>query len=76
MPSEHAEPALTVRAPAELKSAAQDVLNDRGLEMRSFIVACLTGLREDPDGLLDVLARHWPAPKPRRGGRPPRSSPS
>jgi hypothetical protein len=67
--SQHAEPeGLTVRPGAEVKAAASKVLAARELEMRGFIVACLAALAADPDGLLAMLAPHWPPPKPR--GRP------
>ena len=59
-----------MRPGAAVKAAASKVLSDRELEMRAFIVACLAALAADPDGLLAMLAPHWPPPKPR--GRPPR----
>lgn len=74
MPSKHGkhvDPPLTVRPPAELKQAAQQLLAGRGLQMRAFVVACLTALKKDPDQFLADLKPHWPAPKPHRGGRPP-----
>jgi hypothetical protein len=74
MGSQHADPALTVRPPAEVKDRADAVLKERGLEMRGFVVACLAALADDPDALLAHLGKHWPAEKPR--GRPRRSSPS
>lgn len=70
MSSNHADPPLTVRPPGELKAAASDELDSRGLHMRSFVVACLAALRADPDGFLRLLTPHWPADKPR--GRPRR----
>jgi hypothetical protein len=67
--SQHAEPeALTVRPGAEVKAAASRVLSERDLEMRAFIVACLTALAAEPDRFLATLAPHWPPAKPR--GRP------
>lgn len=70
MPSEHREPALTVRPPADLKRDTQVELAGRGLQMRAFVVACLTALKADPEWFLAVLKPHWPDPKPHRGGRP------
>ncbi|MFG1913081.1 hypothetical protein [Kribbella sp. NPDC048928] len=70
MGSQHADPALTVRAPADVKGRATEVLQARGLEMRGFVVACLTALAADPDALLNQIEPHWPAEKPR--GRPRR----
>ena len=66
MPSQHAEPAHTIRADADLWSASQQALNGR--EMRAFVVACLTALTIDGAALLAVVEPHWPDPKPR--GRP------
>jgi hypothetical protein len=69
--SQHADPAaLTVRPGAEVKAAASRVLDGRNLQMRSFIVACLTALAADPDGFLATLGPHWPTPRPH--GRPRR----
>ncbi|MTD57176.1 hypothetical protein [Amycolatopsis pithecellobii] len=68
MGSQHADPALTVRPPAEVKDRADAVLKERGLPMRGFVVACLAALADDPDAFLAHLAKHWPAEKPR--GRP------
>jgi hypothetical protein len=70
MSSQHRDPALTVRPPADLKAAAQEAL--RGREMQAFVVACLTALTADPDGFLARLEDHWPARKPL--GRPRRSA--
>ncbi|MGY4973490.1 hypothetical protein ACWGCC_30485 [Streptomyces nigrescens] len=63
---------MTVRPPAALKAEAQAVLNARELEVRAFVVACLTALVADPDRVIDELGEHWPEKKPR--GRPPRTS--
>ncbi len=71
MGSQHADPALTVRPSAEVKSRADTVLKERGLEMRGFVVACLAALAAEPEPLLATLKQHWPAEKPR--GRPRRS---
>ncbi len=68
MGSQHADPPLTVRPPADVKQRAQDVLRERDLEMRGFIVACLATLADRPDSFLAELAEHWPPQKPR--GRP------
>lgn len=67
--SKHTDPAMTVRVPDGLKDAARQALTDRGRELRAFVVACLTALRDDPDRLLTYLRPYWPDPKPR--GRPP-----
>jgi hypothetical protein len=69
MPSKHRDPALTVRPPKDLKDDAQAVLSGRRLEMRAFVVACLTALTKDPERFLAALKPHWPAPKPYLGGR-------
>lgn len=66
MSSQHRDPALTIRPPAELKAAAQTAL--AGREMRGFVVACLSALVSDPQGFLAQLEGHWPEKKPR--GRP------
>ncbi|WP_018588935.1 hypothetical protein [Salinispora arenicola] len=68
MGSQHADPALTVRPPKEIQSAAKAVLDARGREMRAFVTACLAAVAAEPDEVLAMLASHWPAPKPR--GRP------
>jgi hypothetical protein len=68
--SQHAERALTVRPPVELRNAAQRVLTERDREMQAFVVACLAALTADPDPFLAQLAVYWPPPKPR--GRPRR----
>jgi hypothetical protein len=73
MSSQHRDPGLTVRPPADLKAAAQDALRARGRETRGFVVACLAALVADPDAFLDQLTEHWPADKPR--GRPRRPAP-
>lgn len=69
MPSQHANPGLTVRPPVEVKDAAQAVLTERGKEMQGFVTACLATLAAEPDRLLRLVGRHWPPP--RRRGRPP-----
>jgi hypothetical protein len=70
--SQHADPALTVRPPAEVKAQAEEILKAQGVQMRAFVVACLKALAADPEAFLAGLAGHWPAPKGR--GRPPRNS--
>lgn len=70
MVSRHANPGLTVRPPAEVKSAAQAVLDRRGREMQAFVTACLIAVAAEPDKLLALLAPYWPDPRPR--GRPRR----
>ncbi|MGP3990800.1 hypothetical protein [Streptomyces sp. 3N207] len=72
MSSQHRDPALTVRPPADLKEAAQSALSARDIEIRAFVVACLKALVANPDQFLKVLTGHWPEKKPR--GRPRRSS--
>ncbi|WIX85837.1 hypothetical protein [Amycolatopsis sp. DG1A-15b] len=69
MPSKHRDPALTVRPPKDLKDDAQAVLSGRKLEMRAFVVACLTALVKDPERFLAALKPHWPDKKPYLGGR-------
>jgi len=75
MGSQHADPALTVRPPGEVKSQAEAVLKERGLEMRGFVVACLSTLAAEPDALLAQIAGRWPAEKPRGRPRRPPSPP-
>lgn len=69
MSSRHADPALTVRPPAELTAKAKQLLGSRSRQMRGFITACLAALNANPDAFLAQLAEYWPAEKPR--GRPP-----
>lgn len=71
MPSQHANPALTVRPPADVKAAAQTELDDRGKEMQAFVTACLAAVANEPDKMLSVVEKYWPAPRPR--GRPRRA---
>lgn len=66
--NKHLDPGITVRAPAGLKDAARNVLAEHNRELRAFIVACLTALRDDPKHFLPHLDPYWPEPKPR--GRP------
>jgi len=68
MSSQHAEPAITVRAPKDLSDEAKDVLKARGRTMRAFVVACLTRLTTDSGNFLALLDDDWPPEKPR--GRP------
>ncbi len=68
MSNEHRDPALTVRPPAEVLAAARVVLDERQLEIRGFVSACLSALAEDPAGFLARLEGRWPPVKPR--GRP------
>jgi hypothetical protein len=70
--SDHADPALTVRPPAEVKARAQAELAARGRGLRGFVTACLAALVAEPDRLLALLDAHWPAEKPR--GRPRRGT--
>jgi hypothetical protein len=71
MNSQHAaETSVTARTDDEVKAAATRVLDDRGLEMQAFIVACLLALAADPDRFIATVRPHWPPAKAR--GRPPR----
>ncbi len=40
--------------------------------MRAFVTPCLAAVEAEPDKVLKLLARYWPAPKTRC--RPPRSA--
>ncbi|WP_211265823.1 hypothetical protein [Actinacidiphila oryziradicis] len=71
MSSQHRDPPLTVRPPADVKTQAQAVLNARNLEVQAFVVACLSALAATPDQFLAGLKPHWPEQKPR--GRPRRT---
>jgi hypothetical protein len=68
MSSQHRDPALTIRPPADLRQAAARELNERNLEVQAFVVACFTALVADPEQFLEELTAHWPDKKPR--GRP------
>ncbi|MEV8419217.1 hypothetical protein AB0P45_37520 [Streptomyces niveus] len=68
MASQHRNPALTVRPPADLKKQATKALGDHDREMQAFVVACLSALVDDPDSFLGRLDGHWPPETPR--GRP------
>lgn len=70
MSNQHADPALTVRPPAGVKTAAQAVLRAHDRDMRAFITACLTAVATDSDTMFAALAAYWPPPK--RLGRPRR----
>jgi hypothetical protein len=70
--SGHLNPGLTVRPSADALARAQALLGERSLEMGAFITSCLAAVAADPDGFLDRLGEHWPAPK--RRGRPPRDA--
>jgi hypothetical protein len=72
--SQHKDPAMTVRVPSGLKADARHTLAARGLELRAFVVACLTALRTHPEQVLALVEPYWPDPKPR--GRPRRDEPS
>ena len=71
MSSQHRDPPLTVRPPADLKAEAQAALTARELELQAFVVACLAAVASDPDTFIESLGAHWPEKKPR--GRPPRT---
>ncbi|MFE7958652.1 hypothetical protein [Streptomyces sp. NPDC057413] len=68
MSSQHRDPALTVRPPADLRQAATRELNERNLEVQAFVVACFKALVAEPEQFLEELTAHWPEKKPR--GRP------
>lgn len=68
MSSQHRDPALTIRPPADLRQAAARELNERNLEVQAFVVACFKALVADPEKFLEDLTAHWPDKKPR--GRP------
>lgn len=74
MSSQHRDPGMTIRPPAELKAAAQTALGDR--EMRAFVVACLAALVADPDRFLAGLDAYWPEKKVRGRPRKAASDPS
>lgn len=74
MPSQHADPQLNVRPPAAVTNEAKAILEARGREIRSFVVACLSALNADPDTFLELLDEHWPAAKPRGRPRQPSSA--
>ncbi|WP_410583940.1 hypothetical protein [Amycolatopsis sp. lyj-108] len=73
MSSQHADPQLNVRPPADVTEQAKRLLEERGREVRGFVVACLTAFNADPDTFLTQLDEHWPPVKPR--GRPPKARP-
>lgn len=64
--------AVTIRPRAVVLDRAQDVLDERSLEMRGFFMACLAAVAADPDVLLTHIAQYWPEPK--RRGRPPKTA--
>jgi hypothetical protein len=66
--SQHSGVALGVRLDPQVKAKGSEALDERDLEMTSFIVACLLALAADPDLFLAGLRPYWPRPKPR--GRP------
>jgi hypothetical protein len=70
--SQHRDPRMTVRVPADLKAATQQALGDR--ELRGFVLACCTALVADPQVFLAGLEEHWPPPS--RIGRPPKATPA
>ncbi|MEU8718237.1 hypothetical protein [Streptomyces sp. NPDC048663] len=74
MSSQHREPALTIRPPADLRKAVSGELNERNLEVQAFVVACFNALLADPEGFLGELSEHWPDKKPR--GRPRKTDPA
>ncbi|MFC1428596.1 hypothetical protein ACEZCY_36080 [Streptacidiphilus sp. N1-12] len=71
MSSQHRDPSMNVRVPAELKAATQQALGGR--ELRGFVLACCTALVADPPAFLAGLEDHWPPPNP--VGRPSKASP-
>lgn len=66
MSSQHKNPGLTVRPDVKTRKAAQQELNDRGLEMKAFVEACLCAVATNPDAFLAQLRAHWP-PQAKRG---------
>lgn len=64
----HKNPGMTVRPPAEAKTAAQAVLDEHGLQLKAFVTACLLALTDKPEEMLQLLMRYWPPQEP--VGRP------
>uniref|UniRef100_UPI003F49551D hypothetical protein n=1 Tax=Amycolatopsis sp. CA-096443 TaxID=3239919 RepID=UPI003F49551D len=71
MPSAHdeAETHLNVRVLRTLKKNALNELWNRGLQVRPFVIACLTLLAKSPVVFLEILEPHWPDRKAYRGGQ-------
>jgi hypothetical protein len=70
MPDQHRETKATVRPPAALRAAAQDVLDDADdWTFNDFVVACLAMLVKRPKTFLRQLEPFKP---PRKRGRPPK----
>lgn len=74
MSSQHRNPPLTIRPPADLKAQATKALGER--QMQAFLVACLNALVDNPDSFLGSLTAHWPQEaargRPRKTATPPR----
>lgn len=72
MPSQHENPSHAFRPAAEEWDPAEEILASRSITPGEFLRACLRWLASDPDGVLAVLAPHWPA---RRATGRPRKKP-
>jgi hypothetical protein len=70
--AKHLGALVFIRPPREVKAAAKGALDERDVEMTAFLTACLIAVANEPDRLLALLQRHWPAPKPK--GRPRKAS--
>lgn len=70
MSSRHRNPAVNFRPDPGVKAQAKAALDARGHTIDTFLSATFQALAENPDAILDALAPHWPAPKPK--GRPPK----
>lgn len=66
-PDRHANPAIIVRLPPDTRDALKASLDERGLEMQAFFLACTLMLVNNPEQFLARLAERWP---PRKRGRP------
>lgn len=71
MSSQHRDPALTIRPPADVVARAREVLAEHGWELKEWATAALTDLGERPAEVLAELTPHRPPAAPR--GRPPRT---
>ncbi|MFC1436058.1 hypothetical protein ACEZDB_36035 [Streptacidiphilus sp. N1-3] len=71
MSSQHRDPSMSVRVPADLQAATRQALGGR--DLRAFVLACCTALAADPQAFLAGLEEHWPPPS--RIGRPPKVFP-
>lgn len=62
--------AINIRGPEELFNKTKELLTNRGLDMKGFVIASLAELADDPDHVISRLAHRWPPPKPRSHPRP------